>query len=365
MDRPVRVLYISPVSERGGAEAVLMNILKFHDRHAFEPIVCFLRPGPLVDEAARHGTRVVTLQAERIRNLPASLGLVRTIRQLIRTERIDIVFGNMASGHVFGGLAALATDAKAVWYQHGIPSAGDPIDLLAAMIPSARIYCNSLVTADAQGRLPNGCARLQVVHPGIDVAAFVPKPSRPRRPVVATIARLQHWKGQDVLLRAARTVVDRRPDVGFLLIGDTLFGREPEYATHLRELVSSLGLSAHVSFAGHCDDVAKRLDDVDIVVHPHRRPEPFGLAIAEAMLMEKPVIASGIGGPAEFITNGESGVLIPPEDADALAQSILDLLDDPAKRAVLGRAGRAVVLRAFSMDRMIRDLETSYRSLLN
>lgn len=361
--RPIRVLYVSPVAERGGAEVVLLNILKFHDRRSFDPIVCFLKSGPLVDEVRALGIRTVAFDAGRIRNVSRTFDVVRAMRRLIRAERIDIVFSNMGSGHVFGGLAALGTEATAVWYQHGLPDTGDALSWFSALIPAARIYSNSQATAAAQARLPGGRGRLQLMSPGIDISRFNPAPRPHRHPVVAMVARFQRWKGQDVLVRAAAQVIAQCPDVRFVLIGEALFGLEPDYRRYLHDLVDELGLTAHVTFAGFQDDVAAALNEVDIFVHSHRRPEPFGLAIAEAMLMEKPVIASSSGGPAEFISHGEDGVLIPPDDVPALTRAILDLVQDPAKRCALGRAGRALVQRRFDMGRMIHELEASYRSL--
>lgn len=371
-----KVLYISPVAERGGAETVLLNILKFHDRRLFEPLVCFLRSGPVVDQVHQLGVRSILVKSARIRNVRQTLDVVRAVRRVITSEHVDIVFGNLGTGHVFGGLAAIGTAAKSVWFQHGIASLRDPLDWLAALIPSARIYVNSRATAAAQARLPRGGARVQLLYCGVDCSRFSPSPngSRPllgalgisaRAPVVAMVARFQQWKGQDVLLHAAAKVIDECPDVRFVLVGDALFGLEPEFKRHLHQLVEKLKLASHVTFVGFRDDIPALLDEVDIVVHSHRAPEPFGLAVVEALLMEKPVITSDLGGPAEIITDGETGLLIPPGDAPSLARSIVGLVRDPARRIALGRAGRAAMVGRFTMERMIGELEASYRQLLN
>ena len=370
------MLYVSPVAERGGAETVLLNILKFHDRARFEPHVCVLKAGPLVAEINALGVSTHVIETGRLRDARRTLDTVRQIRRLIRTRDIDLVFGNMAMGHVYSGLAAVGTRARAVWFQHGIPLTTDPLAWLAALVPSRAIFVNSRATARAQARIPGSARRLQLVDLGVDTARFSPARHRERPllralgvpadgPVVAMIARLQRWKGQDVFVRAAGCVAAERPDVRFVIVGDALFGLEVSFREELHALVATLKLGDRVTFAGFRDDVPALLDEVDVVVHPHRAPEPFGLAIVEALLMEKAVVASMLGAPTEFITDGSTGLLVPPDDPQAVAQSILKLLGDRDLRGALGRAGRASMLRRFTMEQMIGDLEASFRRVLD
>jgi glycosyltransferase involved in cell wall biosynthesis len=373
--RPRKVLYVSPVAERGGAETVLLNILKFHDRRQFEPIVCFLKTGPLMAEVHELGVRSVAVETSRLRSAGATGRAIRDIRRIIRTMDVDVVFGNMAMGHIYGGLAAVGTPAQCVWFQHGIPSRRDPVDWLAAAVPAARIFVNSRATAAEQARLPRCAGRMQLLYYGLDVARFSPSRHGCRpllgalgvpssSPVVAMVARFQRWKGHDIFVRAAALVVAERPDVRFVLIGDTMFGLEPNFKGDLHRLVHELGLDRHVVFAGFRDDVPALLDEVDVVAHPAVKPEPFGLAVVEALLMTKPVIASDQAGPAEIITHAQTGVLVPPGDSKALARAIVSLVREPEKGAALGRRGRDEMLNRFSMSRMIAELEAGYHQVL-
>lgn len=369
------VLYVSPVGERGGAETVLLNILRFQDRRRFDPVVCFLKPGPLVDEVAALGVDTVVVPAGRLRQAANTVAAIRGIRRVISDRQVDLVFGNMSMGHVYGGLAALGTPARVVWFQHGIPRPFDPVDWLAALVPATRIYVNSRVSAAGQRRLPRCAGRMQLLYYGLDGSRFSPTLRGRRRllgaigvqgdvPVVGMIARFQRWKGQDVFIRAAAEIVKRRPDVHFVLVGDTLVGLEPEFKPQLHALVAELGLQRHVTFAGFRDDVPELLAEIDIVAHPAVAPEPFGLAVAEAMLMERPVIASDSGGPAEIIVDGQTGWLVAPGDPGALAQRVLELLMEPSLGLAAGQAGRRSVLQRFSMERMIDELEASYAQVL-
>src|SRR5690242_4142298 len=100
--RPARVLYVTPVAELGGAEVVLLNVLKYHDRTRFTPIVCLLKEGSLVEDLERLGVKSITIPAGRFRSVRRTLHAVRALRNVLRDEDIDLVFSNMAMGHLYG-----------------------------------------------------------------------------------------------------------------------------------------------------------------------------------------------------------------------------------------------------------------------
>ena len=371
----IKVLYVSPVGERGGAETVLLNILKHHDLERFTPIACVLKEGPLVEQMRRLGVRTFVFPTTRFRDIRRTLRVVGEIRRVVKNEDVDIVFGNMAMGHLYGGLASFGTRAKRVWFQHGIPKRNDPVSWLAALLPAERIYANSRASLQAQERFRSRAKKVQILYPGLDAASLsdADGSSPPLKqqfgipegaPVVAMVARFQRWKGQHVFIQAAAEVRHRFPNVRFLLIGDTLFGLEPGYKKDLKALVERLGLSQHVIFTGFRNDVPTVLKEVVIVVHPPILPEPFGLAVAEALLMRKPVVASNQGGPSEIVVDGETGFLVPPGDAKALAEKVLLLLSNEDLRRRMGKRGRAMILERFTMKRMITELEDSYLEVL-
>jgi glycosyltransferase involved in cell wall biosynthesis len=372
----IRVLYISPVGERGGAEVVLLNILKYHDRQCFTPMVCLLKEGPLAVEVRRLGIKSFVVRTGRFRHAARTLRAVWEIRRLLRDERIDLVFSNMAMGHLYGGLAALGTRVKRVWFQHGVPSAADAVDWLAGFVPADRLYVNSCATLRAVSRLRLSAKKVQVVYPGTDTRDSADNARGPvlfRQEfgipedalVVATIGRFQRGKGQHLFIEAAAAIRSERPDARFIIVGDTALGLEPEYKTQLASLVSYHGLSGSVIFTGWRNDVRTILTQVDVLVHPATAPESFGLVVVEAFLQGKPVIASRQGGLTEIVTDGETGFLIPPGDVRVLADKILLLLQDETLRWRMGARGRAAVLERFTMTRMIAELERSYLDVLS
>jgi glycosyltransferase involved in cell wall biosynthesis len=370
---PVRVLYLSPVGERGGAEVVLLNILKHHDRSRFTPMVCFLKEGPLAAEVRGLGIKCFLVPAGRFRHLSGTLRAMRAIRRLVKEERVDLIFSNMAMGHLYGGLAALGTPAKRVWFQHTI-SSGQTVDRLAAIIPADRLYVNSQASLEAVHELRHLAKRVQVVYPGVDTSAHALVGDRFlfRREfdipddafLVAMVARFQRWKGHHVFIAAAAAVCRQEPKARFVIVGDTLLGVEPDYKAELAQQVMRCGLSGSVIFAGWRNDVPALLSEVDVLAHPPILPEPFGLVVVEALLHGKPVVASRQGGLTEILTDGATGFLVAPGDAKALAEQILVLLRDESLRRRMGERGRETVLERFTIARMIAELEQSYFEVL-
>jgi glycosyltransferase involved in cell wall biosynthesis len=248
----------------------------------------------------------------------------------------------MAKGHLYAGVAAKRVGVPVVWWQHTIP--GSRIDRVAARVPAAAVVCGSDVAVAAQ-RAITPRNRIVKVHPGTAVGEVAARrgsgaPLRRRlgwgeAPVVGVVGRLQAWKGQDVFLRAAALLADDDPKVRFAVVGGAILGLEGSYPRDLHALAAELGVEDRVHFAGHQEDVYPWLDALDVVVHSSLA-EPFGLVIVEAMALGKPVVATNVAGPTEIIEEGVSGLLVPPDDPERLAQAVRRVLDDPALGERLG-----------------------------
>lgn len=136
-----------------------------------------------------------------------------------------------------------------------------------------------------------------------------------------------------------------------------------DYPARLHRLAADLGLADQVVFTGHLEDVRPALAALDIFVHPGD-PEPFGLVNLEAMAMGKPVVAFAHGALPGIVTDGETGVLIPPGDEAALAKAVVLLLQDPARRAAMGRAGRTRVEECFTAERIASEMEATLQEVV-
>ena len=189
-----------------------------------------------------------------------------------------------------------------------------------------------------------------------DLDALSSMPAAPPGTVrVGLIATMARWKGHEVFLRAIAGLDDRaRSCVRAYVIGGAIYstGGSQLSIDELRATAQRLGISDRVGFTGFVDDVPAAIRALDIVVHASTEPEPFGLAIIEAMSCGKPVIASAAGGAAE-IAEISGGILMhPPGDSAALSRCIEQLVCNPVERASLGAEGRASVEKLFRRSKL-------------
>jgi glycosyltransferase involved in cell wall biosynthesis len=180
--------------------------------------------------------------------------------------------------------------------------------------------------------------------------------------LIGTVGHLAPIKGQDVFLRAAALISARRRDVQFVIVGEDK-SSEKNYRTFLENLVSELGLNGSVTMPGWQDDISRLLSSLTLFVSA-ARSEPFGLSIVEAMATGLPVIASASEGASEIIEDGRTGKLVPLDDADALAEAITQLLDNPTERSRLGHNAQLTARQCYSLTRMAIDTERVYREVL-
>lgn len=372
---PLRVLYVSPHAALGGAERVTMDLIAGHDRAVVEPSVCFLGEGPLV-ERCRDELRVPTtvLPRPRLGSFGQRRRTVRAIADLVREQHIDLVHSAMAWGHAFGGRAAAKAGRPAVWYQHNRASWGSRVEVAAALVKASTIFANSAFTAAEQHRVNPRRTPISVVHYGTVLPAE-PRERRRERGraalglgeedfAVGIAARLQRWKGQDVVVRAAASLLRVRESARLLVIGGSLFGLEPEYAEELKRLATSLGIADRVTFTGFRDDIPDCLAALDVVVHASVHPEPFGLALIEAMAAGTALVAADAGAVREIVTPGVDGLLVPPGEHEALAVALLALYDDRELRWRLARTGETTARERFDAAVMTRRVEAAYAEIL-
>ena len=205
--------------------------------------------------------------------------------------------------------------------------------------------------------------KLRVVHYGLDAP---PEPwgppggpeLRPEVPVLLSICRLVPQKGVDVAIEALARVRAEHPDAHLVVLG------EGPLRAELSILADRLGVVDAVSFPGRVGDVAWWLRRAAMLVHPARW-EGFGLALLEAMLSARPVVASAVSSIPEIVVDGETGRLVPPDDAAALAAAVVDLLDHPARATSMGEAGLALAQAEFSVERMTERTAGVYDEVLS
>jgi glycosyltransferase involved in cell wall biosynthesis len=205
-------------------------------------------------------------------------------------------------------------------------------------------------------------AKLITIPYGVDLAKYrLDKNSKKKTDlalkandiVVGTVARLHPQKGHQYLITAAAEVVERYPNVRFVFVGDGILRAE------LERLVDNLKLKDKILFLGFRHDVDELLHTFDIFVLPSLY-EGLPNVVLEAMACGKPVIATAVDGSPEAITDGVSGILVPPKDSDALSKAILHLLENKKMRVEMGKKSRKKVTDYFSLEKQMQQFQILY-----
>jgi L-malate glycosyltransferase len=210
-------------------------------------------------------------------------------------------------------------------------------------------------------------AQVTVVHDGIDVGKIERLPAIDLHaeywlphgaPVIITVGALVAHKGQRHLIDAMPHVQREVPDARLIIFG------EGELRSTLERQVKDLGLERHVLLPGFREDVLQVMKSADLFVMSSVT-EGLGSTVLDAMAMRLAVVGTRAGGIPEAVADGETGLLVPPRDAPALAAAIARLLKDPACRTRMGHAGHARVSRQFGVGQMLARTLTAYRQLVN
>ncbi len=367
----VRVLFLDHSAALGGAELYLLDLAP-----AFAPPgkVLLLEEGPFYEKLQAAGIPVeVIIAPETVRRvareagpgsaLRAAPGLLGLAWRVARKARaFDLIYANSQKALIVGSLAARMARRPLVWNLHDVLSSAHFSRLNIRLAVTLANQSVRLVIANSEAsreafRQAGGRPPVVVVHNGFDVQRFAPKPPEqivalrqalglPPGPVVGLFSRLAPWKGQHVLLEALAQL----PGVQALLVGEALFQDEQRYAQQLRERAAQDDLRGRVHFLGFREDVPLLLQLVDVVVHTSIAPEPFGRVIVEGMLARRPVVATRGGGAVEIVRDGETGLLVPPGDVQALAAAIRRLLDHPEQARQLAEAAYQDACMRFSIE---------------
>ena len=182
--------------------------------------------------------------------------------------------------------------------------------------------------------------------------------STPLLGIVGTVGRR---KGMLHAVQAMPRILSAHPKTRLAVVGSL---SHSEYVDQVRALARQLRVDSHVLWLGQRDDVHELMPAMDVYLQPSL-DEPLGLSILEAMASGLPVVATRVGGIPEVIVPGETGLLVPPANGDALADATIALLDDPTRRQQYGAAGRARVLAQFAPDALVPRIEAVFQRVVH
>ncbi|HLA83653.1 MAG TPA: glycosyltransferase [Thermoguttaceae bacterium] len=358
---PLRVMFVITCMPVGGAETLLVELIRRLDRDHFIPELCCLKyRGPLGDVLAEEVPTWTGLLANKY-----DIAVLGRLRRLLRRRRIDAVVtvGTGGDKMFWGRLAAKLEGVPVIcsWlHSTGLPDHVEWLNRRLAPVTDAFV-----AVAEPHGKYlaeHEGCpaAKVRVIPNGVDTQRFHPRwPGDALRmelglgketPVVGIVAALRPEKRHDRFLHCAAKIVGHLPAARFLIVGD---GPERK---RLESLAVDLGLVRSVAFLGNRADVPELLALFDVMLLTSDM-EANPVSILEALSAEKPVVAPRVGSIGETVLDGKTGRLYDPGDVDAAARAVVELLADPKQAAAMGRAGRELVLAQWSVDRMVHGYE--------
>lgn len=367
----INVLELITELDIGGAEKVLLSLVKKLDRDKYQVIVAYLKgEGKLAEDFRDAGIKVFNLK---MRNR-VDLGAIICLYRLLKKGNIKILHTHLIQADMYGFLAGKMAGVPII-----ISTKHNPDEFRKKFsIPvrldgifgnhSDRIIAVSQAVKDffiKWERISTG--KFTVIHNGIDLEEFNFDTDIPGKKkelgidlsskIVGMVGRLDHQKGHRFFLQAMPEIIKAVPEVKFLIVGDgPLRGK-------LEELGRELKVDRQVIFTGGRRDIPEIISIMDVFVLPSIF-EGFGIVLLEAMTMGKPVVASRVGGIPGIVTPGLNGLLVEPARPLEIAASVVKLLKEPAEAKRMGNAGREEVKRRFTVETMVKKIDRLYKELL-
>ncbi|MBM3542112.1 MAG: glycosyltransferase family 4 protein [Alphaproteobacteria bacterium] len=371
---PPSVLQILPSLETGGAERGCADVALALARAGGRAFVVS-SGGRMVREIERGGVTHIALPAASKNPFVMRRNAARLV-EIVRAHKIDILHARSRAPAWSAYWAAKRAGCRFMTTVHGPYSAPGPKRWYnAVMVKGQRVIAISeFIARYVETTYGAKAPRVRVIHRGLDLNVFDPQRVDPGRmvklaaewrlpdgaPVVMLPGRLTRWKGQTVLIEALAKL--GRTDICAVIVGSDQ-GRVA-YREELEHLAERRGIGGMVRLLPDCRDMPAAYMLADVVVSASTDPEAFGRVAAEAQAMGRPVIATDHGASRETVIPGETGVLVPPGDADKLAEALAATLAlDAARRAEIAAAAMAHIRAKFTKDAMCRATLALYAEL--
>jgi len=370
--RPVVALFV-PSLEIGGAERQVVELARHLDASRWRVLVMTMYDhGSLAKHLESHDS-VTLIRLHKQRHLPFFALLTRALL----AERVDIVHAFLVTAQSWALLARILWHRKLVLAVRDARPSTEPRDPIERAFNHALTRIPNLVdfvvfNSEAAKRAKHfrmSADRMLVIPNGIDTDHFRPtEDSRLalRRKIgvdgsarlVGTVANVTVHKGHPTLVRAIAHVLSRDPSVHFVCAGDD----SNPLGESIRALAQELGVQSRLHFLGQRSDVDQLLPGFDVLCSPSDT-ESFSNVICEGMACGLPCVVTDVGDSARIV--GDTGIVVPPGDADAMGEALLRLLSLPAqRRRELGKRGRQRIIDEFSIPRMVTATQAVYERVL-
>jgi glycosyltransferase involved in cell wall biosynthesis len=378
----IKIIFVIGSLRLGGAERQVAELAKGLPRDRFDVHICCLsEAGALEEELTRAHIPVTVFRSYLVYgkyNPFSYLALIRSFWSIIRhfrTERPDIVHAYLYMAYIVGIICArlagvpfaISSRRSLGYFKDGKPS--------KQWLENFVNRFTDLIVANSEGVMRDVLKRekldrkkLRLIYNGVDIDEFLKSPDveASRRELglerdalaVGVVANLIHYKGHREIITAASVLKPSFPHVRFVFVG-----RDGGVRQQLDEQVRRLGLEREILFAGSQRDIPRIMHAFDILLLASHE-EGFSNVLLEGMAAGKPIVATDVGGNAEAVVDGETGIIIPPRNPQAIATALQRLLENPELRRTMGEKGRQRVREHFSREKLIQNMDRLYTDLI-
>ena len=379
------ILYLDSGSGIGGGQRSLLLLLDLLDKTRFTPFVGCLGDSSFAAEVEKTAVRVIPLSLPAAHNKTDKVkrftlrDLLEDFRQLrvivelhraVKRHAIDLIHANSLSVALLGGIVARIHRIPILMHKRYATSYGI-LDKLCEKLLHRVILVSEATRWDFAP-----VEKQTLIYNGVNLDAFQASPEEietlrtelfsdddpDAAMLVGVVTRITPEKGIHVLVSAIRELKGKA-NVKLLIVGGPYFQKDVEYMETLKQEVADSGIEDSVIFTGFLSDTRIVTSLLDIVLVPSIIPEACPRTIIEAMAVGKPVIATPLGGSKELVTP-ETGILVPPEDASAVADAITTLAADQERLTAMGNAARDRAVQLFSSKKNTALTEAVYTDLL-
>ena len=378
------ILYLDSGSGIGGGQRSLLLLINLLDRDRWTPFVGCLGQSAFAAEVSKTAAKIIPLPLPAAHNKTDKVkrfthrDLLEDLRQLqvvlqlhraVKRHEIALIHANSLSVALLGGIVARINRIPILMHKRYATSYGI-LDRLCE-----RLLHRVILVSEATRWDFAPAAKQTLIYNGVDLDSFQASPEEvaslqtellgdafePSR-VVGVVTRITPEKGIHFLVRAMAKL-RQETAIKLLIVGGPYFQKDVDYMEALKREVVDLGVEDSVIFTGFLSDTRIVTSLLDIVLVPSIIPEACPRTILEAMAVGKPVIATPLGGSKELVTP-ETGILVPPEDASAMAEAVVALATDTERLQIMGKAARARAAALFSSKKNTALTEAVYTELL-
>ncbi|GGF27672.1 glycosyltransferase family 4 protein [Echinicola rosea] len=377
------VLVLHSSSDLYGASRSLIRSVVGLKEKGYSPIVALSSEGPLSDAIRKEGIEVKIIRLGIIRRKYFNFsGLINRAKYLYRASsallalvnerNIKLIYTNTTAVWI-GAWVAKKKNIKHIWHVREIIET--PI-WFKNFIERYITYTGDLALCVSQAVIENmkpnvPSYMMKLVYNGINYLPFkeatydlkdelgIPQDTI----LIGMIARVHFWKGQSYFLDVAKALAHRHDHLHFVMVGDAFEGYEYLY-DEIKDKVKANGLTDKVSNLGYRTDIPNIMSGLDIFMLPSILPDPLPTTVLEAMAAGKPVVATAHGGATEMVLDGETGYLVPWDEAENASLAFDTLITDPSRRLAMGQAGQERVIEHFSIDAYVENMGKVFREFI-